>query len=99
MKNKGWLALVSLALLPLTGCASRTTATAQAPGDTFTGEVWTWDERENTVTLRRGAEQIRVKTTPEQIRGLQLHQTATIRGQIAPIASAVTPATSLKTDI
>ena len=86
MKNKGWLALVSLALLPLAGCASRTSATAQAPGDTFTGEVWTWDERENTVTLRRGAEQIRVKTTPEQMRGLQLHQTATIRGQIAPPA-------------
>ena len=98
MKNKGWLALVSLALLPLTGCASRTTATAQAPGDTFTGEVWTWDERENTVTLRRGAEQIRVRTTPEQIRGLQLHQTATIRGQIAPPADlprTVTPAAAM----
>src|ERR671922_2199320 len=83
MKNKGWLALVSLALLPLAGCASRTAApaTAQAPGDTFTGEVWTWDERENTVTLRRGAETFRVKTTPDQIKGLQLHSNATIRGE------------------
>ena len=90
MKTKGWLALGSLALLSLAGCASQTTATAQAPAsppaDTFTGEVWTWDERENTVTLRRGVQDIRVKTTPDQIRRLQLHQTATIRGQLAPPA-------------
>ena len=89
MKTKGWLALGSLALLSLAGCASQT-RTAQAPasppGDTFTGEVWTWDARENTVTLRRGAQDIRVKTTPEQMRGLQLHQIATIRGQLAPPA-------------
>jgi hypothetical protein len=102
MKTKGWLALASLALLPLAGCASRTTATAQASGspavDTFTGEVWTWDERENTVTLRRGAQDIRVKTTPEQMRGLQLHQIATIRGQLAPPAnlpSTMSPAVAM----
>ena len=83
--------ILSLILLPLFGCASRTASAARAPGESFTGEVWTWDERENTVTLRRGAETIRVKTTPDQMRGLQLHQTATIRGQVA--APADIPAT------
>jgi hypothetical protein len=98
MKTMSRLALVSLVLLPLVGCASRTLPAAPTAGDTFTGEVWTWDERENTVTLRRGAETIRVKTTPEQIRGLQLHQTATIRGQAAPPAelpTTITPAAAL----
>jgi hypothetical protein len=86
------LALMSLLLLPLSACASRTAAPA---GQTFTGEVWTWDEKENTVTLRRGGQDIRVKTTPEQMRGLQLHSNATIRGEIAPpmeIAQTVMPA-------
>src|SRR3981189_1119464 len=86
MKTMARLALVPLVLLPLAGCASRTAPTAQAPADTFTGEVWTWDERENTVTLRQGAQMFRVKTTPEQMKGLQLHQIATIRGQVAPPA-------------
>jgi hypothetical protein len=80
------LALMSLILLPLFGCASRTAPAARAPGESFTGEVWTWDERENTVTLLRGGQTVRVKTTPDQMRGLQLHQTATIRGQVAPPA-------------
>src|SRR2546421_686420 len=87
MKTMARLALAPLVLLPLAGCASRTApAVAQAPADTFTGEVWTWDERENTVTLRQGSQTFRVKTTPEQMRGLQLHQIATIRGQVAPPA-------------
>src|SRR5690349_5746474 len=87
--------ILSLILLPLFGCASRTAPAAQASTETFTGEVWTWDERENTVTLRQGAQDIRIKTTPDQIKGLQLHQIATIRGQIAPpadIVSTITPA-------
>jgi hypothetical protein len=95
MKTLARLALVPLVLLPLAGCASRTASSAQAPADTFTGEVWTWDERENTVTLRQGGQTFRVKTTPEQIKGLQLHQTATIRGQVAPPAElprTMTPA-------
>ena len=98
MKTMMRLAVASLVLLPLVGCASRTGPAVQASGDTFTGEVWTWDERENTVTLRRGAETFRVKTTPEQIRGLQLHQIATIRGQIAPpaeIPRTITPAVAM----
>jgi hypothetical protein len=98
MKTMMRLALVSLLLLPFVGCASRTRSAAQASEEAFTGEVWTWDERENTVTLRRGAETIRVKTTPEQIKGLQLHQTATIRGQVAPPAElprTITPAVAM----
>src|SRR6267378_3925975 len=95
MKTLARLALVPLVLLPLAGCASRTAPAAQAPADTFTGEVWTWDEPENTVTLRQGAQTFRVKTTPEQMKGLQLHQIATIRGQVAPPAElprTITPA-------
>jgi hypothetical protein len=94
MKKLTRLALASLIAIPLVGCASSQTA-SQAPGDRFTGEVWTWDERENTVTLRQGAQDIRIKTTPDQMKGLQLHQIATIRGQIAPpadIVSTITPA-------
>jgi hypothetical protein len=91
------LALASLLILLPAACASKTTTTpvAQAPGQTFTGEVWTWDEKENTVTLRRAGQDIRVKTTPDQIRGLQLHSIATIRGEIAPpaeIPTFMTPA-------
>src|SRR5260370_5811913 len=91
MKTMARLALVSFVLVPLAGCASRTApaaqaSAAQAPADTFTGEVWTWDERENTVTLRQGSQTFRVNTTPEPMRGLQLHQIATSRGQVAPPA-------------
>jgi hypothetical protein len=94
MKTTIRLILASLVVVPLFGCATTQTA-SQAPGDKFTGEVWTWDERENTVTLRQGAQDVRIKTTPDQMRGLQLHQTATIRGQVAPpaeIVSTITPA-------
>src|SRR5207253_1261536 len=41
------------------------------------------------------AQTFRVKTTPEQMKGLQLHQIATIRGQVAPPAElprTMTPA-------
>jgi hypothetical protein len=64
------------------GCATTTTA---PPGTTaFTGEVWTWDEQENTVTLRQAGRDIRVKVAPDELIGLQLHQTRTIRGTLAP---------------
>ncbi len=89
------LALLPLVLVLLVGCATRTVSTTPPPGTAFTGEVWTWDEKENTVTLRRGGEIIRVKTTPDQIRGLQLHTNATIRGELAPpaeIPTVMTPA-------
>src|SRR5204863_10184003 len=83
-------------LLPPAGGAARTApAAAHAPADTYTGEVCTWDARETTVTLRQGSQTFRVKTTPDQMRGLQLHQIATIRGQVAPPAElprTMTPA-------
>jgi hypothetical protein len=75
------------------GCA--TSARPQPAGTAYTGEVWTWDEQESTVTLRRGTEDIRVKVTPDQIRGLELHQKATVRGELAPpmeLARVITPA-------
>jgi hypothetical protein len=63
------------------GCAT----TAMVPGATaFSGEVWTWDEQDNTVTLRQGARDIRVQVTPDQLIGLQLHSNRTIYGTLAP---------------
>jgi hypothetical protein len=92
------LTILSVVTLLLTGCATQSTR-AQAPGTAYTGEVQTWDERESTVTLRRGAEDIRVKVTPDQIRGLRLHQMATVRGTLAPpmeIPFIVTPAMAMR---
>lgn len=72
-----------LVVLALAGCA--TERAASAPGTTaFTGEVWTWDQQANTVTLRQsGGQTIRVKVTPDQFIGLRLNQIATIRGELA----------------
>jgi hypothetical protein len=65
----------------MAACAS----TTMVPGATaFTGEVWTWDEQDNTVTLRQGARDFRVQVTPDQLIGLQLHTTRTIYGTLAP---------------
>jgi hypothetical protein len=89
---------VSVAVSVLaSGCA--TTARPQPAGTAYTGEVWTWDEQESTVTLRRGAEDIRVKVTPDQIRGLELHQKATVRGELAPpmeMPRVLTPAMAVR---
>ena len=68
------------------GCATAAPTRTQAPGNVYSGEVWTWDERENTVTLRQGPQIVRVQVTPDQLIGLQLHQNATLRGQLAPPA-------------
>jgi hypothetical protein len=66
-------------------------AVAAAPAvQTFRGEVWTWDEREHTVTLYKDGQQFRVLVSPDQMRTLQLHQTATLRGQLAPPAALPT---------
>ena len=63
------------------GCAT----TTAVPGATaFSGEVWTWDEQDNTVTLRQAARDIRVQVTPDQLIGLQLHSNRTIYGTLAP---------------
>jgi hypothetical protein len=77
-----FIAFVLVAAVIAAGCA---TTTAAPPGTTaFNGEVWTWDEQDNTVTLRQGARDIRVKVNPDQIIGLRLHETKTIYGTLAP---------------
>lgn len=77
------IASVLVAAVIATGCA--TTTTAAPPGTAaFTGEVWTWDEQDNTVTLRQGARDIRVNVTPDQLITLRLHETKTIYGTLAP---------------
>ena len=70
----------------LAGCA---TASPPPGTQTFTGEVWTWDEKESTVTLWKDGGRVRVKTTPDQIRTLQLHQNARVTGTLAPPADLV----------
>jgi len=82
------LIAVGIVLL-LAGCASAPSAPASS-GQTFTGEVWTWDEPNNIVTLYQGGKTIRVKTTPEQMRTLRLHQSATVTGELAPPEDLVT---------
>ena len=64
--------------LALSGCA--TTSSQTASGELYTGEIWTWDEQTNVVTMRRGPEDIRIKVTPDQLVGLQLHTIRTLRG-------------------
>lgn len=79
------------------GCATATPTGTQAAGTAFSGEVWTWDERENIVTLRQGTQKVRVQVTPDQLIGLRLYQNVTLRGQLAPpaliphVASATGP--------
>jgi hypothetical protein len=68
--------------LALSGCAKSTSSTAS--GQPFTGEIWTWSEQQNVVTLRQGPQIVRVKVEPDQLVGLQLHQVRTIRGTLAP---------------
>jgi hypothetical protein len=98
MKNLAiFTASVAVSLVVVSGCA--TSSRPVAAGTAYTGEVWTWDEQESTVTLRRGTEDIRVKVTPDQIRGLELHQKATVRGELAPpmeIPRVITPAMALR---
>ena len=70
------LGLVAL----IAGCS--TPMRAVAPGQAYTGEVWTWDAERDTITLRRGGEILRVKVTPDQMEGLRLHEVATVRGAL-----------------
>ena len=78
----GFLALAVLVAVSVlaAGCAS----SGVQPGTAFTGEVWTWDEQTNTVTLRQGARDIRVNISPDQIAKLRLHETKTVYGELAP---------------
>jgi hypothetical protein len=77
---------VALAAL-LGGCAASSRPTAGT--ETFAGEVWTWDESASTVTLFQNGQAVRVKTTPDQMRTLQLHYPARITGTLAPPADVV----------
>jgi len=80
---------VAVLAIVLGGCAA-SPRPATAPGaQTFAGEVWTWDEKESTVTLWQDGRAVRVKTTPDQMRTLQLHSFARITGTPAPPADLV----------
>jgi hypothetical protein len=77
------------ALVPVVGAAEQV----------YRGEVWTWDEARGTVTLLRGAETVRVKIAPDQLRTLRLHEQAIVRGELdgpAPIEQVVTQAAPMQ---
>src|SRR5688500_4743921 len=70
----------------LAGCA---TAPQPAPAGAqrFTGDVWTWNTQESTVTIMQdGGQAVRVKVTPDQLRTLRHHQWTTVTG--VPIGPA-----------
>lgn len=85
MKRRlGWAVV---GMLMLTGCATAAnTPGAQASGNVYRGEVWTWDQREGIVTLLQGTQIVRIKVTPDQLRGLRRHEIASVRGELAPPA-------------
>lgn len=72
-----------IGLMLVAGCATAQTA-PQASGQTFRGEVWTWDDVTNVVTLRTGDQRVRVRVSEETMRTLRLHETVTLRGELAP---------------
>jgi hypothetical protein len=75
--------VIAIVALMLAACAG-TAPPAPATGQTFTGEVWGWNQQTNIVTLRQGGNTIHVKATPDQIAGLRLHQVVTVRGELTP---------------
>src|SRR5258706_2390332 len=76
------LTTVAVAVL-LAGCA---TAPPPSPGmQSFTGEVWTWDTSDSTVTMALvNGQRVRIKTRPEELRTLQLHQVTRVMGTVGP---------------
>ena len=89
MRNFGGVVILAVVF---TACA--TSPPTRPPGTAYRGEVWTWDERADTVTLRQGPEAFRVKITPDQFATLRLHDTATVYGErIGPteIATMIVP--------
>jgi hypothetical protein len=78
--------LTTLAILVvLAGCAAPRAAAPPAGAQTFSGQVWNWDERESTVTLLQdGGGLVRVSVTPDQLWGLRLHERARVVGTPAP---------------
>ncbi len=77
------LGVIAVAVL-LAGCATAPPSAPAAGGQTFSGEVWTWDEPNNVVTLYQGGQITRVKVSREQLRALQLHQPVRVTGEVAP---------------
>jgi hypothetical protein len=74
----------------LAGCATAPPPAPAAGTRTFTGQVWSWDERESTVTLvQANGQRVRVKTTPDQIRALRLHERAQVTGTPSPATDLV----------
>jgi translation initiation factor IF-1 len=84
MKGFSAFFIISILVAAVIGAGCATTTTAPPGTTAFTGEVWTWDEQENTVTLRQGLQDIRVKVSPDTFVNLKLHETRTIRGTLAP---------------
>jgi hypothetical protein len=77
------LTVIAVAVL-LFGCASSAPAPT-ANVQTFSGEVWTWNTEDSTVTLMQpGGQRVRVKTTPDQMRTLELHSRTRVTGTLAP---------------
>jgi len=82
-------AVLMVVLAFAVGCATTTPTTAgptvSGSPNVFRGEVWTWDEKEGWVTLRMGAQDVRILVADRsQLKSLQLHSMATIRGELAP---------------
>ncbi len=84
MKRLTWFFSASAVIVAAAVGAGCATTSATPPGTAFTGEVWTWDEQTNTVTLRQGMRDTRVIIGPDQIAKLRLHETKTVYGQLAP---------------
>jgi hypothetical protein len=79
------IALTPVVALLMAGGASPPLFAASS--DVFSGEVWTWDERASTVTLRqRDGRIVRVRIPPDELGGFRLHERVTLRGQLAPPA-------------
>lgn len=74
-------ALAALGIVALlAGCATAPSPPV-AGAERYTGEVWTWDTQESTVTLMQdGGRLVRVKVTPDQLRTLRHHGIATVVG-------------------
>ena len=82
MKRFSGLLIIAVLVVAVMGAGCATTS-ARSPATAFTGEVWTWDEQVNTVTLRQASRDVRVQVSPDQLIGLRLHETKTIYGVLA----------------
>jgi hypothetical protein len=78
------LALVLIAL----AAAGAWAAPVAANVDIFRGEVWTWDENTNVLTLRQlDGHIVRLQVAPGVLDQLRLHQIVAVRGELAPPAA------------